>query len=150
MGNKRHHTSGKKAWLNRRRSAQLVVAAGRQSAFPNTWGNMLSITDVYDFSKDSWSKSAQIPTKRAGTMTVSVGNEVIVIGGESDQVNTALNQVEAYNVNTKTWRSLKPLNTGRHGGAAAILGDAIHVVSGSERRGGSPESRKHETLNISD
>jgi len=122
------------------------VAAGRQSAFPNTWGNMLAVTDVYDFAANSWSKSAEIPTQRAGTMTVSVGDEVIVIGGESERVNPARDNVEAYNVNSNTWRSLSPLNTGRHGGAAAVLGDTIHVVSGSERRGGSPESRKHETL----
>jgi len=128
---------------------KLVVAGGRQSAFPNTWGNMLSVTDVYDFATNNWSKRAEIPTRRAGTMTVSVGEEIIVIGGESDQINRARDKVEAYNVNSDTWRTLQPLNTGRHGGAAAVLGDKIHVVSGSERRGGSPESREHETLAIS-
>lgn len=128
---------------------RLVFAAGRQSAYPNTFGNMLWKTDVYNFNTGTWSTGRAIPTRRAGTMTVSVGKEIIVIGGESQGVTTARNNVEAYDVTADTWRTLKPLNTGRHSGAAAVVGSQIHVVSGSEKIGGAPESTAHETLAIS-
>ena len=127
---------------------KLVVAAGRQSAFPNTFGNMLSITNVYDFATSSWSTAANIPTQRAGTMTVSVGADVIVIGGESAGIATARDTVEAYNVLSNSWHTLDSLGTGKHGGAAAVLNEKIHVVSGSENLGGAPESTSHETLGI--
>ena len=127
---------------------RLVAAAGRRSAFPNVWGDTLSATDVYDFNTGRWNNGRAIPTQRAGTMTVSVGEEVIVIGGETLGNANAHNQVEAYNVRTNQWRRLQSLRQARHGGAAAVLTDRIHVVAGSERRGGAPESTAHETLTI--
>ena len=129
---------------------KLVVAGGRSSEFPVTWANMLSATDVFDFDAGSWATAADIPTLRAGAMTVSVDEEVWVIGGETSADNSALATVEAYDVQDESWRSLDSLNTGLHGGAVGILGNEIHVVTGSENRGGSPESFSHQTLDISD
>ena len=129
---------------------KLVIAAGRESKFPNVFGNTLAKTDVYDFSKQSWSQGKNIPTQRAGTMTVTVGDEIIVIGGEAlnSPANLAKKQVEAYNVKSNNWRSLQPLKIGRHGGGAAVIGDLLHVVSGSEKIGGAPESTAHEVIKI--
>ncbi|MEM7259508.1 MAG: kelch repeat-containing protein, partial [Pseudomonadota bacterium] len=127
---------------------KLVVAAGRNTQYPDTFANTVAATDVYDFTSQNWSTGKSVPTTRAGTMTVAVGSEVIVIGGETATPGDAKDDVEAYNVQTNQWRSLKPLSVGRHSGAAAVLGDKIHVVSGSERRGGAPESDVHETLKI--
>ena len=81
-------------------------------------------------------------------MTVAAGNEVIVIGGEVSNETDAKTTVESYNVLNDTWRQLSPLIVGRHSGAATILNNEIHVISGSERRGGSPESIAHEVLNF--
>ncbi len=129
-------------------NGKLVFTAGRRSAYPNTFGNVVANTDVYDFKTASWSQGLEIPTERAGTMTVTVGNEVVVIGGEILKSKSALSEVEAYNVNNNIWRSLKPLTIGRHSGAAMVLNGEVHVVSGSEGRGGAPESIAHETLVI--
>jgi N-acetylneuraminic acid mutarotase len=125
---------------------RLIAAAGRRSAFPNTWGDMLAATDVYDFSLGTWRNGQTIPTRRAGTMTVNVGDEVIVIGGESLGKAKAHAEVEAYNTKSDQWRTLQHLGQGRHSGAAVVIGDEIHVVSGSEKRGGAPESSVHESL----
>ena len=81
-------------------------------------------------------------------MAVSVGQEVVLIGGEVANQNTAKNSVESYNVLTNSWRTLSPLQVGRHGGAAAVLNNKIHVVSGSEGKGGGPESTVHEVMDI--
>ncbi len=128
---------------------KLVVAGGRQTAFPNTFSNTISATNIYDFNSQQWSQSTAIPTQRAGSMTVAAGNEVIVVGGESAGLTSAHDEVEAFDVTTSAWRSLSPLSTGRHSGAAAVLNNKIHVVTGSERKGGSPESTVHETLDLS-
>ena len=125
-------------------NGQVVAAAGRKSDFPNTFLNTVSRTNVYDFKTGDWSKQANIPTARAGTMTVAHNDEVVVIGGET--INGAHDDVEAYNVKTGKWRKLNPLNRARHSGAAAFISGVLHVVSGSERRGGGGESSSHEAL----
>ena len=127
---------------------KLVVAAGRQSAFPNVFANTVSSTNVYNFDTQSWSNAKNIPTARAGAMSVAVGNEVVLIGGEVADSGDAKDTVESYNVVSNTWRQLGSLQVGRHSGAAAVLNSKIHVVSGSERKGGSPESVAHEVLDI--
>ena len=81
-------------------------------------------------------------------MTVAVGEEVIVIGGEVHTNNQALTNVQAYNVHTNAWRNLKSLSQGRHSGGAAIVSGAIHVVSGNTSRGGGNETRHHEKLQL--
>ena len=128
-------------------AGKLVVAAGRRSQHPNVLGATEAKTDMYNFSTGQWETTADnIPTKRAGTMTVAVGGEVIVIGGESLAHVRAHDEVEALNVSTGKWRTLQPLMLGRHSGGAAVLDNKIHVVSGNTTRGGGNETINHETL----
>ncbi|MBX2825832.1 MAG: hypothetical protein KTR33_13960 [Gammaproteobacteria bacterium] len=129
-------------------NGKLVVAAGRQSAYPDTWGNMQAAVDVYDFATGKWTGGDSIPTKRAGAVAATVGSEVLIIGGESDNVRLARKQVEAFNVNSGRWRSLQSLAVGRHGGAAGILGNKLHVVTGNTTIGGGDETTSHETLTL--
>ena len=125
---------------------KLVIAAGRRSAHPNTFANTVGSTNVYDFSTGQWQSTSNIPTQRAGAMTVAVGSELLVIGGESTKQNSAHTEVEAYNVNTKIWRKLASLGTGRHSGTAVIIDDHVHVVAGAVTLGGSRETTSHEKL----
>jgi len=127
---------------------KLIAAGGRMTDHPNTFGNLVSPVDIYDFSTGKWSNGASIPTPRAGAMTVSYGSEVILIGGESLAGNQTLSRVEAYNVNTNSWRTLDSLNHGRHSGGAAIVDGAIHVISGNLKIGGGDETQKHEKLEL--
>ena len=127
---------------------KLVLAAGRQSAFPNVFANTVSATNIYDFDNKKWSAAKSIPTQRAGAMTVVAGDEVVVIGGEVANETDAKTTVESYNVVSDTWRQLASLKIGRHSGVTTILNNEIHVISGSERRGGSPESTAHEVMNF--
>jgi len=128
--------------------SKLVAAGGRQTDHPATFANLVANVDVYDFSTGKWTAGVNIPTKRAGAMTVSYGDEVILIGGEKDSGLPALSTVEAYNVKTNKWRTLDSLNTARHSGGAAIVGGAIHVVSGNLTTGGGNETQVHEKLNL--
>ncbi len=128
---------------------KLVVAGGRRSKFPNVIGDTEARTDVYNFNTQRWeTTAANIPTQRAGAMSVAVGDEVIVIGGESKSKVNAHNDVEALNVKTGKWRKLQPLLVGRHSGGAALLDNKVHVISGNTTRGGGNESTSHETLRL--
>jgi len=171
-GNTNGHKSGSKPWLDRFNPAtgewqilsdaptardhitasvstnKLVVAAGRKTTYPNVFANTVSSTNIYDFATQSWSMAKAIPTQRAGAMAVTVDQEVIFIGGEAGNSIDAKTTVESYNVVTNTWRQLSPLQVGRHSGGAAILNNEIHVISGSEKKGGSPESIAHEVIDI--
>ncbi|OED41726.1 hypothetical protein AB833_09075 [Chromatiales bacterium (ex Bugula neritina AB1)] len=126
--------------------SKLVAAGGRKSAHPNTFANTVRQTNVYDFETGNWQRAAAIPTQRAGTMTVAVGSEVIVLGGESIRQRTAHREVEAFDVNTGKWRTLTPLSIARHSGVAVVSGDYIHVVAGAVSIGGRNETNQHEKL----
>ncbi len=127
---------------------KLVAAGGRRTDHPATFANLVTAVDIYNFGTGRWESGARIPTQRAGAMTVSYGDEVILIGGESDSGVPALRTVEAYNVKTDSWRALKSLKTARHSGGAAIVGGAIHVVSGNTTTGGGNETQSHEKLDL--
>jgi len=124
----------------------LVAAAGRQTTQPNPFNNAVAATDVYDFIKASWSTADAIPTLRAGALVTAAGDEIIVAGGEINTSVTALATVEAMNVYSKQWRSLQPLNLGRHSGGGVALNGQFHVLAGSLNTGGAPETNSHETL----
>ncbi|MGQ7843157.1 Kelch repeat-containing protein [Granulosicoccus sp. 3-233] len=130
---------------------KLVAAAGRESDQPNTFDDAVRQTDVYDFSTNSWSTGANIPTVRAGVFAAPAGNEVLVAGGEIDTSGVALDVTEAYNVKTNSWRTLKSLLQARHSGGSATIGSQWHVVSGSVRKGGgnNNETVSHEVLELS-
>lgn len=127
--------------------SKLIAVAGRQSAQPNPFLNTVAGVDIYDFATGLWETAAEpIPTQRAGAMVVTFGSEVIVIGGEIAESAIALGVVEAFDVDTGSWRSLQSLAQARHSGGAAIVGDYLHVATGGMNRGGGGETSLHERL----
>lgn len=119
---------------------KLYAAGGRRSsqATGATFELTIPEVDVYDFSTGSWSPlppSGDLPTERAGSTSIAVGDYLIVIGGESGAQTDAHDEVEAYNTKTAEWGSLTQLNVGRHGTQAVVLNDKIHIAAGSKVRG---------------
>lgn len=128
---------------------KLAVASGRQSAFPEIFAGVVLETDIYNFATSKWESFADdIPTGRAGSMVATVGNEVLVIGGESSSLQLAHDNVEALNIDTGLWREFPPLLIGRHGGGAVVANQQIHVLSGNASRGGGREVSCHEVYNL--
>jgi N-acetylneuraminic acid mutarotase len=133
---------------------KLYAAGGRRTS--GATGQVFSLTvsevDVFDFGTRQWlpypNGMAPIPTQRGGTTVVVLGGEVVVIGGESanNAGDLAHNQAEALNPATGTWRSLAPLNTGRHGTQALVYGEKIYIAAGSGKRGGTPELNSLESF----
>lgn len=126
----------------------LIAAAGRQTAQPNPFVNAVAQTDVYDFRSGAWSTGDDIPTLRAGALAGAAGDEIIVVGGEINTSTIALSTVEAMNIYSREWRTLQPLNTGRHSGGGVVLNGQFHVIAGATNTGGAPETSSHETLVI--
>ena len=128
---------------------QLVVTGGRKSGYQGKgFEATIAETDVYDFNTGTWNtlpSTANIPTQRAGCTAVAVGEEVIVIGGESGSQKKAHAEVEALNIKTKNWRKLPALQTGRHGTQVVLSEGNLYVAAGCGNRGGSPELNSFET-----
>jgi len=130
---------------------RLVVAGGRQTDYPDTFSNLVGRVDVYNFATGQWESGIpSIPTQRAGAVVVTQGDEALVIGGETKKAGAALKVVEAYNVKTRKWRTLKPIKRSRHSGGIAKLDAAIHIASGNSKRGGGDEITSHEKISIVD
>lgn len=127
---------------------KLIVAGGRQTDHPDTFANLVSRTDIYDFKTGKWSRGPNIPTPRAGAMTVGFGNDVVLAGGETERSGAAEKTVQAYNSKTNQWRTLPSLKQGRHSGGAAVLDGIMHVISGNGTRGGGDELSSHEVLKL--
>jgi len=123
-------------------SEKLYVAGGRDTSDSSIFGATIAEVDVYDFVSGQWSTlsaSSNLPTPRGGTTTAVLGNEILVIGGESGTQTDAHNETEALDTTTNSWRSVASLNTARHGTQVAVCNEGLYIVAGSGSRGGSPE-----------
>ena len=58
------------------------------------------------------------------------------MGGE--RTYGALNVVEALNPQTNTWRTLAPMNVGRHATQAIVANGAIYIAAGAKNKGVAP------------
>ena len=123
---------------------KLYAAGGRNSSAMT--GHVMDQTvaevDVYDFNTGNWSTlpaNANFPTLRAGTTSIVLGDNLIVMGGESPAQVPAHSEVEAYNVSTGKWTALPPMLQGRHGTQAVVYNGKVYIAGGSADRGGGPE-----------
>ncbi|WP_152285463.1 Kelch repeat-containing protein [Flavicella marina] len=122
-------------------NGKIYAVGGRLSKAPNaTFTETISEVDVYNIEKKEWSTlSDDLPTERAGSITIAYHNDILVIGGESGTQNTAHNEVEGLNTLTEKWHTYPSLIQGRHGTGAFLFKGSMYIASGCGNRGGSPE-----------
>ena len=121
---------------------KLYAAGGRTTSKETNQTFELTVNevDVYDFAKGKWTSLPDpLPTPRAGNSTMTLGREIWVIGGESGKQKAAHDEVEAWHVDEVRWKTLSPLQRGRHGTGAFLWGNHVYTCSGCGNRGGSPE-----------
>jgi len=123
-------------------NGKIYLAGGRRSSVATGQTNNLTVAtvDVFDFPSQTWeSWPNNIPTPRAGCSSVIIGNDLLVIGGEGPGTinNLAFNKTEALNLTTKTWKTLAPLDSGRHATQAIVYNNKIYIAAGSKTPGGS-------------
>lgn len=115
--------------------AKLYAAGGRNTGKTSTFGDTIAEVDVYDFQTGQWSTLPNnLPTLRAGTMSAVLGNDLLVVGGETTQA-AAHNNTEALDTTTNQWRQLAPLVTGRHASQLIVYNGKIYVAAGSSTKG---------------
>lgn len=129
---------------------KLYCIGGRRSygAAKQVFKLTVPCVDVFDFKTGKWETlDTSIPTQRAGASTVVVGDEIILIGGESQQP-LAHDECEAYNPENNTWRYLPRLVIPRHGTTAVNIDGTIYMGAGASRRGGTPKEENIESIKI--
>ncbi len=118
-----------------------VVGGRRSSASTNQLFDLvIPEVDVYDFTTSKWTtlaSSSNLPTPRAGAATVLLGNELLVIGGESAQA-TGHKDTHALDLSTSTWRRVADLQESTHGTQAIVNNGGIYIAAGAGNQGGSP------------
>lgn len=88
--------------------------------------------DRYDPIANLWTRLADMPSGRdhISSSVVVLGQRIIVVGGQrAHNVHSQL--VQAYEPATNTWTNFTSLPNARSAGVAAVLGAAIHHVSGN-------------------
>jgi hypothetical protein len=58
----------------------------------------------------------------------------------------AHNQTEALDLSTRSWHTMAPLQTGRHGTQAVVYRDRVFIAAGTGNQGGGPELNTLEVL----
>jgi Kelch motif/Galactose oxidase, central domain len=121
---------------------KLYLTGGRDTSDPKFTSANIGEVDIYNFTTGTWStlsSSLNLPTRRGGTTSVLYNGEILVIGGESSVQTLAHDETEAFDPVAQTWRTLTPLNVGRHGTQAVVLDNAVYIAAGAAQQGGSPE-----------
>lgn len=129
---------------------KIYLLGGRQSKAPKeTFKHTISQIDVYDVESGTWETlSAKLPTERAGNMVIAHESKIFVIGGESEGQKSAHNEVEVLDTKTGVFTAYPKLQRGRHGSGLLLYKNAIYVASGSGNKGGSPELKTMEKLEL--
>lgn len=85
---------------------------------------------VYDFEAATWQECAPLPIAVAAAGAVAIGGEILVIGGWTDNEQTATDAVQVYHVNAGTWSSAAPLPVAAATAATAAFGNEVYVAGG--------------------
>lgn len=89
---------------------------------------------VYDTAKKSWESLAAYPGSDTGICNAAmavINHEIYVIGGQTDTTQQAklLQQVYAYNIDTRQWQKKKELSEGRTRLSVAVSEGKIYTFS---------------------
>ena len=121
--------------------AGIWVVDGKVHIFGGrTGGSETSVPqhDVYDPKTDRWSSAAPMPTGRSSGAFAEYRGLLFFAGGECKTTGTArttFNENEAYDPKSDKWRKLSNLPVGRHGFAAASVGNTLYYLGGSTECG---------------
>jgi N-acetylneuraminic acid mutarotase len=147
-------TSG--AWQRLHENAA-NIPSGRQHALGAVVGNTLYVVggrwfekinvraDVFmlnlDHEEEGWSTADNaMPTARGGIYGAVADGKIFVFGGEAnpDSENGVFSQVEAFDLESRTWEELPDMPVPRHGSSAVGVGHSIYIPGGGLQEDGLP------------
>ena len=120
---------------------KIYVIGGRNNLWTGKgeFSDIVKKVDVYDMSRNVWLKDVQtppdIPTPRSGSTVLTIGDEIIVLGGVGNHRDQEFRVLEALNVASNRWRTLPPMNVKRSGTQAIFFSRKIWIVSGEASAG---------------
>ncbi len=103
----------------------LHAIGGRE---PGNSGAVLTTHEVYDPSKDLWTKAPPMQTARSGLAVAVFRDEIYAIGGFATAGQKALNTIEVFA--NGAWTALPPMPTPRAYAAVGVVGYDIFVIGG--------------------
>jgi N-acetylneuraminic acid mutarotase len=121
--------------------AGIWVVNGKVDIFGGRTGGSdtsVALNEIYDPKSDKWSSAAPMPTGRSSSAFAEYRGLLFFAGGECRTVNGSrgsFNENEAYDPKSDKWRKLAALPVGRHGFAAASVGNTLYFLGGSTECG---------------
>ena len=135
-------------------NGKIYLAGGRKTnALGNVFGPTIGEVDVFDLSTKTWitlPASLNIPTQRAGTLSVAWNDQIFIAGGESTSQKAAHKQVQSFDPKANTWRTHPDMSLGRHGTGVLVFNGKLFTAAGSTIQGSSGVMAEMESLNLSD
>jgi len=118
---------------------KIYAAGGRNTSWYSGQiaDETIAEVDVYDIESGRWytlPEEQNLPTPRAGTSTVTLLDNILVIGGESMEKEMAYKLVEAYDVHQGKWFAWDTMNKGRFGTQAVMCVGAVFIAGGRPDR----------------
>jgi hypothetical protein len=109
---------------------EIYVLGGRDG------GRNLDVVERYDPERRRWARAPSLAFARSGFAAVSVGGNVIALGGEElTPGGTTIRPVEILDPGERRWRRLPGMRTPRHGLGAASLGRRVYTLEGGPSPG---------------
>ena len=113
---------------------KIYVIGGRVgAAFMTTPASATDLVEEYDPAADQWGPlKVSMPTPRSAMAWGTYKGKIYVAGGEmrDEKIFGAFRVVEALDPVANHWTTLPPMAIVRHGHAAAVVGNRLHIVSG--------------------
>jgi N-acetylneuraminic acid mutarotase len=79
------------------------------------------INELYNPTADSWQSLTPMPVPAIKFGMVAVGNQIYVIGGQTNEPIKYFNQTQIYDIQTNTWSYGTPMPITTIGGVAAVI-----------------------------
>lgn len=136
-------------------NGKIYIVGGRAGSvfIPNALN--VDIVEEYDPATDQWQLRAPMPTPRSAAAWGVHNGKVIVAGGEIRHRDFwgTYTAVESYDPVSNSWTRLAPMPLPRHGLAGGVIGNRLHLISGSVQSGTNvpglvTNSDRHDILNL--
>jgi N-acetylneuraminic acid mutarotase len=118
---------------------KLYAIGGRLGAAFIGLASDTDVVEEYNPADDLWRIKSRMPTARSAIAGGVHGGRIYVAGGEMQdtQKSATFRAFEGYDPATNSWTVMPGMPVSRHGMAAGITGDALHLVSGDVQSAGS-------------